>query len=243
MEKDIIITPEVEEQITTIEKEQGMFPQGTINITSNGLADVSNYATANVDVDFNLQDKDVSITQNGTDIITADEGYMGMSSVNISTNVPPAKYAPKYIRFEYYNGDDLLEETKQLDVSKMTSFAEMFNYCQSIKYFDFSEWDTSKVTNMSNMFNYCFRYSYNVELDLSSFTNDNPVNMSQMFYNCSQLKSIDLSGITKVSKIDYAFRSCNKLETLDISNMDFSNIKHTIITRCLQGVEQAQQVV
>lgn len=226
MEKDIIITPEVEEQITTIEKEQGMFPQGTIDITSNGEVDVSSYATANVDVDFNLQDKDVSITQNGTNIITADEGYMGMSSVNINTNVPAPKYAPKTIRFSNFNGSDLLYETQNLDTTNLEKFTEMFYYCQGLIYLDCSQFRASTPTDYSGMFYYCFRYTGNrlIDIDLSGIQTDNNIIMSQMFYGCSYLKSINLSNITKVKKIDTAFRDCYRLETLDISKLDFSNI-------------------
>lgn len=35
-----------------------------------------------------LQEKDVTITQNGTTEITADSGYDGMSKATIITNVP-----------------------------------------------------------------------------------------------------------------------------------------------------------
>lgn len=35
-----------------------------------------------------LQDKSVTITQNGTTEITADSGYDGMSKATITTNVP-----------------------------------------------------------------------------------------------------------------------------------------------------------
>lgn len=252
MEKDIIITPEVEEQITTIEKEQGMFPQGTIEITSNGEVDVSSYATANVDVDFNLQDKDVSITQNGTDIITADEGYMGMSSVNINTNVPPAKYAPQHIRFQNFNGTSLLEETRLLDTSKVTTFENMFAYCSNLETIDMAGFNTSNVTTLYYMFRDCpklkdldfssfdinnvgtangmfmnsFKDSNNLaDLDLSSFVGTKFANASSLFSNCTYLRSVDLSNLTMRTyglNIGGMFYNCTHLEEIDLSSFDFS---------------------
>lgn len=55
----------------------GITPTGTKNITQNGTHDVTQYASANVNVQPNLQSK--TATQNGT--VTPDTGYDGLSSV------------------------------------------------------------------------------------------------------------------------------------------------------------------
>lgn len=252
MEKDIIITPEAEEQITTIDKEQGFFPQGTIEITSNGIQDVSSYATADVNVDFNLQDKDVSITQNGIDIITADEGYMGMSSVSVNTNVPPSKYAPQHLRFQNFAGTSLLEETRLLDTTKMTTFENMFAYCSNLETVDMTGFNTSNVTTLYYMFRDCpklkdldfssfdinnvgtangmfmnsFKDSNNlIDLDLSSFVGTKFANASTLFSGCTYLRSVDLSNLTMRTyglNIGGMFYNCTHLEEIDLSSFDFS---------------------
>ena len=61
-------------------------PSGNIDITQNGTVDVTDYETANVDVQPMLQSK--SVTENGT--VTADEGYDGLSAVEVNVPVPPA---------------------------------------------------------------------------------------------------------------------------------------------------------
>lgn len=58
----------------------GITPTGTKNITQNGTHDVTQYASANVNVQPNLQSK--TATQNGT--VTPDQGYDGLSSVVVN---------------------------------------------------------------------------------------------------------------------------------------------------------------
>lgn len=62
--------------------EGGITPTGTKDITQNGTHDVTQYASANVNVQPNLQSK--TVTQNGT--ITPDQGYVGLSSVVVNVS-------------------------------------------------------------------------------------------------------------------------------------------------------------
>lgn len=61
-------------------------PTGTKEIKTEGTHDVTEYASVNVDVEPTLQDKQVTITENGTQNITADEGFDGLGNVEITTN-------------------------------------------------------------------------------------------------------------------------------------------------------------
>jgi hypothetical protein len=65
-----------------------IIPDGTLDVASNGDVDVTNFKLARVGVYTppNLQDKTVEITENGTQIITADEGYNGLNQVEVSVN-------------------------------------------------------------------------------------------------------------------------------------------------------------
>lgn len=57
-------------------------PTGTISITENGTVNVKDYASANVNVQPNLQSK--TVTENGT--VTPDSGYDGLSSVVVDVS-------------------------------------------------------------------------------------------------------------------------------------------------------------
>lgn len=61
-------------------------PTGTKEIRTEGIHDVTQYASVDVDVEPTLQDKQVTITENGTQNVTFDEGYDGLGNVEITTN-------------------------------------------------------------------------------------------------------------------------------------------------------------
>ncbi len=65
-----------------------VIPTGTLQITDNGAKDVTNYKNVNVNVEPNLEQKTVTITENGTTDVTPTTGKDGMSKVTVTTNVP-----------------------------------------------------------------------------------------------------------------------------------------------------------
>lgn len=61
---------------------------GSLNINANGTYDVTEKASAIVSVSPSLQTKTTTISQNGSQIITPDSNYDGLSSVNLTISVP-----------------------------------------------------------------------------------------------------------------------------------------------------------
>ena len=61
---------------------------GSLTINTNGTYDVTEKASAIVSVSPSLQTKTTTISQNGSQIITPDSNYDGLSSVNLTISVP-----------------------------------------------------------------------------------------------------------------------------------------------------------
>lgn len=97
----------------------GITPTGTINITENGTSDVTNYASASVNVQPDLETKSITITENTTTTITPTQGKDGLSSVQVTTNVSGGG-----------GSGDTLEETNQVlnnYVSKLTNIPNTYS--------------------------------------------------------------------------------------------------------------------
>ena len=93
----------------------GITPTGTKQITQNGTHDVTEYASANVNVQPNLQSK--TATQNGT--VTPDQGYDGLSSVVVDvsgggSSVDLSDYAElfKYVCLSDHSGDTFIRSSR-----------------------------------------------------------------------------------------------------------------------------------
>lgn len=61
---------------------------GSLTINTNGTYDVTEKASAIVNVSPSLQTKTTTISQNGSQIITPDSNYDGLSTVNLTISVP-----------------------------------------------------------------------------------------------------------------------------------------------------------
>lgn len=114
-----------------------------------------------------------------------------------------------------------------VDVSGITSTANMFVECSNLKSVDLSNLDTSQVTDMSAMFKYCMALT---SIDLSSFDTSQVTNMREMFAYCSELKSLDLSNFvtSQVTDMSEMFRDCAALTSLDISSFDWSKMRFSL---------------
>lgn len=146
----------------------------------------------------NLQTKNVTITSNGTSNVQPDEGYTGLSKVNITTNVAePSQY------------NVLIDPSKQ--------YTSSYGLNELITALDASKFDTSNYTNTSNMFKNCI----NLE-SVPLINTGNVTNMNSMFYGCSKITTIPLLNTSKVTGMSSTFYGCSKLT--ELPNIDTSKV-------------------
>lgn len=201
-----------------------------VEVTQDALLDVEIGGSAGV----LLQAKSVEVTANGTSVVAPDDGFDGLSGVEINTNVPkrfecgdayfvpPASGATSIVVIK------LLQKINVScwDTSKVTSFKNMFQGFNSIRSLDANGWETSSVTDMSNMFSFDskFMYLYAIGWNTSKVTN-----MYAMFHNCD-LRELDTSGwnVSNVTNFDRFVYYNYNLHTL-IGDKTLADVENGIV--------------
>ena len=186
-----------------------------------------------------LQDKEVEITQNGETTITADSGYDGLSSVDITTNVPSQKYAPRYISFAGYPGSEFDYEIENLDTKNLTLMQQILSNCSNLASADISGWDASNVVYASNVFADC---SNLISVNANNLITSKTQYITGFFYNCKKLTNVsvenwDTSGVLNMMEM---FRNCEALTTLDISS--FTSTSLTNCSKMFTGCKNLRHI-
>lgn len=187
-----------------------------------------------------LQEKEVTITENGTTTVTPDEEYDGLSSVEVTTNVSSENNA--HIDFH-----DVSAESQYMDgynggirtvIQKATidcSIVPTLEYKTLSHFFAMGHHltnavllNTDGITVFSALFYECRM------LTEYSVTVNNPTNLASMFEGCKSLVNMtnifDLSHITTASYegnagLYHIFYNCNSL-----SNESLNNIAKSLLT-------------
>lgn len=235
-----IITPSADKNAITkmtvnAIPDEYIIPSGEIEITANRIYNVTDKASARVIVPTKTLGTK-TINANGT-YNASDDNVDGYSQVTVETG----KYAPRYIRFQNYNGTELDYELNNLDTKNLTSTESMFSSCTNL--LSVPLFDTSHVDNMSYMFNGC-RSLVSVPLfDTSNVTNmnrtfgqctslteiplfdtRNVTNMYTLFYGCRNIKEIPALNTSKVMNASQMFMMCLNLTT--VPKLDFSSVNN-----------------
>ena len=196
-----------------------IIPSGEININSNGTYDVTDKASANVNVPEKVLGTK-SITSNGTYKAT-DDNVDGYSEVVVSTSgVDINDY---YDTNNKYSGDIrvYIKEIPMINTENLTTMYQFFSNCQNLT--NIPKINTSNVTNMNMMFLSCGKLKTIPALDTSKVTD-----MSSMFSGCASLIEIPELYTNNVVNMSNMFKDCSNLKTipaLDTSKVtDMSNM-------------------
>jgi hypothetical protein len=182
--------------IETISGGGGVTPSGTINISSNGVFDVYNYASASVSVP-------VGIFPSGTYSISSNGIYNISEYASVDVDVPTPDYMLKY------QGANLL--TSFTDLSSTTVVYGAFAYTSSLA--------TVSFPAATTVGNYAFAYCY--RLSSAYFPELKTIN-TYAFEYCSSLWSGKILSSEMLPKVSgtlggYAFRGCQYLSGVSLS--------------------------
>lgn len=202
----------------------------TIDITENGLYDVEDYQNADVNVpsgEPTLQSKDITINQNGTTTVTADQGYDGLSDVDVTVSgildTSDATATAGDIasgKTAYVNGVKLTgtAEEPSPDWSEIgysdvpQALLDDFDYSKNIA----DNWNSSQ-TSLASKFAYNSILKYMPLVDTSNATK-----MSSMFKRCSNLTTIPQLDTSNVTSMSETFSDCTMLKSIPL--LDTSNV-------------------
>ena len=179
-----------------------------------------------------LQEKTATIVQNGSQTITPDEGFDGMSSVQINAAITGASSAIDFSSIGYdaefsaelnakWN-DDVAYSKTLYDAWNPSNTSAISLYHNDKKLVYAPNIDTSNVTYMSDMFSYCTSLT-----SVPSFNTSNVTDMHNMFVYCSSLKTVPLFDTSNVTNMGYMLQFCSSLTTVpsfntsNVTNMSY----------------------
>lgn len=148
--------------------------------------------------------------------------------------------------FEGFENLESIVDLSNLKTSNVTSMSGMFKNCYQLLNIDVSGFDTSNVTDMGGMFWSC---SSLVGIDVSNFDTSSVTNMGYMFH-CSKMGESEseltsIVGLTnfnteQVTDMQYMFNDNSKLQSLDLSSFNTSNLNEWGMAMMFDGCSSLQ---
>lgn len=197
----------------------------------------------------NLQEKSVTVTANGSSTISPDEGYTGISKVNLTTNVVPPSAPTKGVVFSEWDNDGFAGKAQIVGFTSIpnyyfsdnagASFSSKItevllpNDLTSIGTYAFNQCHVGQI-NLPNSVTSVGIHAFDNCSQLTNISWTSQVNSipGSCFFNCTNLKTIDASNVTQVG--DNAFMNCSSLESFNVANL--TGIGNNSFNACLKMV-------
>ena len=170
-----------------------------------------------------LQEKTATIVQNGSQTITPDEGFDGMSSVQINAAITGASSAIDFSSIGYDSelsaevnaklNDDVAYSKSLFDAWNPSNTSASSLYSNDKKLLYAPNINTSNVTNMRSMFGDCASL-----ISVPSFNTSNVTIMNYMFGGCSKITSVQYFDTSNVTSMTQMFNNCNNLKSVPLFN-------------------------
>ena len=220
--------------------EGGITPTGTKQITANGVYDVTNFASADVQVPTTAPAYYIEKTKDANNVLQGGSAFINLNGVSA--------IAPYALTYAYSNNDNL---TGTVDLSSITNFGNYScdNLCASSHNITGVTFSSNTITlgiySLKNAFAlcsaltgsvdlssikkvpeyglyYCFAQTKITSLDLSSVYMIDNYGCNYISTQNSSLQQINLSSVKWVGDngLYYAFNNCTNLS----GNIDLSNI-------------------
>ena len=222
-------------------KHGGVQPTGEIDITQNGVANVSGYATANVQVP--QPSGKITISQNGTDIDVS-------SYASADVNVPAGADLSEYFNSTISGGSSGNGGWQQVikKIPNLTSTEQSMDYA----FYGFPNNIEIPNLTISNCvsFRYFFTQSNKKNIDLSNWTINFPeyqsMNFSQFIYN-TPVENVDFSSLGTIKtnsqvQLSYMFAYNSRLKTIDLSNFYVNNYYNTSCGNMFDGCSSLEKL-
>ena len=225
--------------------EGGVTPTGTKSITSNGVYDVTNFASADVQVPTTAPAYYIEKTKDANNKLLNGSTLINLSGVtelsshvleyayNNNTNITGAVDFSSVTTisgsFSCRNMCENCTGITSVDLSSLTtisgsfSCSSMFNGCSGITSINLSSLTTiSSSSNCANMFINCSGITGVV--DLSSLTTISGISLCQsMFSRCTGITGVNLSSLTTISNgysnCSSMFNGCSGITSIDLSSL------------------------